>query len=556
MGIELRPHQKEAHRAALDYLIRQKGKAGLISHCVASGKSITQAAIAKSLIEAHPGINVLGLTMSKELIEQNAADTRRYWPTADVGVNCGGLKQRDTKNRLVFAHPYSIVNDPGILGPRQLVLIDEVHNVSRKVLTSTYGRIITGIRQVVPSAALIGLSGTMWRLDSGRLDQEYRGEKPMWDSTLHEYTIAEGIRDGYLVQPITKQPDVTMDAKQAGVKTQGRDWQTKSLGEAFNTDDLNQAIVQDLIARTAQRRSVVVFCIDVEHAQNITNLLRQHGQSAVCVSSRLGDVERDDTINYFRRGGAKFLVNVQLATTGFSHKPVDCVAMLRPTKSSGLMIQMIGRGLRLYPGKTNCLVLDYADNVFNLGCIDKIDGYKGDPMKSGEAPTKVCDICSTVMHAGARKCDGCGREWDMSGQWKLNTSASDAAVTSDQKQAKWIDVSNVVYRKHQKRDRDGKPVGKPSFRVEYHSGFRTYSEWLAFESDKPGGVFYARQKWQARCTTMEMPDTVDAALALTHLLREPGRIQVVKDGKHWKVKTIDLSVEPIKVRALSTQDSP
>ena len=92
-------------------------------------------------------------------------------------------------------------------------------------------------------------------------------------------------------------------------------------------------------------------------------------------------------------------------TTGFNAPAVDLIAMLRPTKSTGLYVQMAGRGTRLAPGKENCLVLDFAGNVARHGPIDLVKPKdKTNGRGDGEAPTKVCPACQTINPLAARVC--------------------------------------------------------------------------------------------------------------------------------------------------------
>ena len=85
----------------------------------------------------------------------------------------------------------------------------------------------------------------------------------------------------------------------------------------------------------------------------------------------------------------------------------DLIALLRPTKSVGLYVQMVGRGTRLAEGKDDCLVLDFAGNTARHGPIDMVDGRKKEPAGDGDAPIKVCPECQTINHASARRCIDC-----------------------------------------------------------------------------------------------------------------------------------------------------
>ncbi len=537
--IVLRPHQQAAHDAVFDHWLNGGGNA-LIDHCVASGKSLTQAAIASTAIKSW-GVQVLGLTMTKELIRQNAADLKKYWPDAPVGINSAGLKRRDTKLPIIFAHPLSIVRNVRTLGKRHVIMIDEVHNVSRKEEASTYGKIITQLRDAVPDLRIVGLTGTAYRLDTGLLWEPWKGKASMWDEPVHTYNMLDGIRDGYLVPVIPRPGGVKLS--NAGVGTRGGEYIDSQVQKAVDTKELNRAIVADIISKTYDRNSVLVFAAGVEHAEHLHEEFVQQGASAVVVHGDLEgkDKARDERIEYFMRGAAKFAINVGILTTGFNHPPCDAVALVMMTKSKGKLVQILGRAMRAHPGKANALALDYGGSIRELGCIDQLVSSKvaGEP---GKAPTKVCPTCDTYVPASTLKCEHCGHEWEKPAP-KLSTEAFDAPILSTQQDAKWFDVHDVHYSLHQRIDpATNQPMPK-SLRVSYYCGGSVnVSEFLAFAHPKPGARTLAQRKWRARSVGDVMPATGEEALGMVAELRKPARLQLRKNGKYWEIVALDYSI--------------
>ena len=119
--------------------------------------------------------------------------------------------------------------------------------------------------------------------------------------------------------------------------------------------------------------------------------------------------ERARLVERFTSGALRCLVSVGVLTTGFNAPGVDLIALMRPTQSPGLHVQQIGRGMRTAPGKSNCLILDFAGNVGRHGPIDAVRVKDGRQARSpGEAPVKTCPECRTIVHAAARFCDECG----------------------------------------------------------------------------------------------------------------------------------------------------
>lgn len=504
-----------------------------------SGKSLVQAAIAKTVLETWPGTQILGLTLNKELIAQNTDEMVRYWSNAPVGMNCSGLKRRDVSHPLIYGHPLSVRSQIKALGRRHILMIDEVHNVSRNQEATVYGKMIADLRASVPDLVVLGFTGTEWRLDSGRLDEPWRGKPSMWDKVVYRYTITDGIRDGYLVPPIARRPGVLIDV--TGVGTRGGEFIDSQLQQVMTTDNLIERIADDILRNTAGLKRGPVFCCGVADARAMRDALAARGASAVVA---LGDdeKERDKAIAYYKAGNAKYLVNVGVATTGFNDPESDFACLARPTQSSGLLVQMVGRVIRSFPGKTCGYVFDYAGNFERLGCIDQIDGKKYAGPGGGKPPTKLCPDCQTILPASKLLC-ACGHEWEKAGP-DLAARAIDAPILAAHAHSEWKDVSTVHYALHQKRDYFGVPVGKPSLCITYICGVQTYNEYWAFESDKPGGRFLARQRWMSRSTGGIEPETAVEAVQFADQLRKPGRIQVKRNGKYWEVLSVDMSIPP------------
>src|SRR5690606_19745763 len=114
-----------------------------------------------------------------------------------------------------------------------------------------------------------------------------------------------------------------------------------------------------------------------------------------------------EAIEAFQAGAIRWMVNVNVLSEGFDAPMIDCVAMLRPTKSPGLYYQQVGRGFRLAPEKADCLVLDYAGNVLEHGPVDTIRVRQARPGKAATVETvqaKECPACSALLPIATRAC--------------------------------------------------------------------------------------------------------------------------------------------------------
>jgi DNA repair protein RadD len=192
--------------------------------------------------------------------------------------------------------------------------------------------------------------------------------------------------------------------------------------------------------------------------------------------------------------------------------------MLRPTRSSSLWVQMLGRGMRVSHGKANCLVLDFASNTSRLGPVDdpEIPG-RPRPGPPGDAPVKICPTCSTYNYSSARYCTHCGHEFPTTE--KLSANASDAPLmSSDLAVITTFKVDSVNYVDHMSR------AGNRSIRAMYHCGLRVFSEYVAIGGDKWAG--HKAKTWWMQRHHSDPPASVDDALMLCSELRAPKAIRV------------------------------
>jgi DNA repair protein RadD len=275
----------------------------------------------------------------------------------------------------------------------------------------------------------------------------------------------------------------------------------------MDRDELVESACQEIVEQTHDRHACLIFASSVKHAQHIQAVLQEkHGVECGFVSGKTPVKERDELLARFRgevsndlleRKPLKYLVNVNVLTTGFDAPNIDCVAMLRPTLSPGLYYQCLGRGFRLYPGKKNCLILDFGSNVLRHGPVDQIRIEQKEPSgKGGEAPAKECPQCHALIAAGYAVCPDCGYEFPRPERTNHDPNASSEAVLSDQVVPTRYDVRDVFYSVHEKKGADENTP--KTMRVDYRVGFHQYKpEWICFEHSG-----YARTKaerwWMAR----------------------------------------------------------
>jgi DNA repair protein RadD len=526
---ELRPYQREAISALETYWSRDGGNP-LATMATATGKSVVIAHLIRDISRRYPTLRVLVVTHVLELIRQDIEPLLALWPDAPVGINSAGIGQREWDAPIVFAGVQSIWRNAARLGPRHLVLIDEAHLVPHDGV-GMYRSLLSELRALVPPGDMrvAGFSATPFRLDSGRLDE---GEGKIFDDVVFDYGIGQGIRDGWLSPLTSKAAKVEIN-----VNNVGRRGGEFIIGELERADDDNAVIAaacDDIVARGANRRSWLVFCCGVAHAHHVGQALRARGISCRVLTGETPLPERADSIALFKAGIVRCLVNVNVLTTGFDAPRVDLLAMLRPTLSTGLYVQMVGRGTRKAEGKTNCLILDFAGNVRRHGPVDSVDTKLGDSNRAAVAPatvrTKTCPDCAEINPLDAAACFCCGHEWPKPKPVARHATSADAVPILTGERV-WLLVTDVSFHSHYKY---GDPNAPPSFRADYLCGLSPYSEYVSSERQGYPRT-YAERWWYALGGSAPVPMRVDEALQRQHELDPVVAIAVTRNGRFWNV---------------------
>ena len=366
-----------------------------------SGKSHIVAALCKDALQNWPETRVLMLTHVKELIEQNAEKMRLHWPAAPMGIYSAGIGKRDIGEPITFAGIQSVRTKAEMLGHLDLVIIDECHLVNHKE-EGGYRKLLADLKAINPALRVVGLTATPYRLGHGLIT-----DKPaLFDALLEPVSIEELVFKGYLSTLRSKVTSAKLDT--SGVKKRGGEFIESELQAAVDTDDNNQRVVQEVIALAGDRKAWLVFCTGVQHAEHVAEVLRQHGVAAQCVTGETPKAERKRMLNDFKAGKLRALTNANVLTTGFDYPDIDLIAMLRPTMSASLYVQMAGRGMRVKSHTDHCLVLDFAGVVEMHGPIVAVQPPKKGGDGDGEAPVKVCDNCDELVHISAKECPACG----------------------------------------------------------------------------------------------------------------------------------------------------
>lgn len=528
----LRPYQQDALDTLWRYLASRDGNPALVLP-TGAGKSPLMAAIARQAVEDWQG-RVGILAHVQELVAQNADKLRQLWPEAPMGIYAAGLRRKDRFDKILVMQIQSVSNRASSLGHFDLLLVDEAHRIPLNG-EGRYLQFINDCRKINPRLRVVGLTATPYRLQGAAVP--VCGPEHVLTEVAYEARVGDLIRDGYLSPLVSRageRPDL------ANVRTRGGEYVDASLADAMLP--LVERTVDDLLPRAQGRRAGIVFCVNVAHALAVLAALEARGESAALVHGGTSKQERAQAIDDFAAGRTRWMVNVNVLSEGFDAPHIDCVAMLRPTKSPGLYYQQVGRAFRMAPGKEDALVLDYAGNVLEHGPVDAIRVRPARAGKGAEVTTaqaKECPACSALLPIGVRQCPDCGHAFTSGDPGHLDRPV-DAPILSAARER----VINRYPVTAMKYERGPGKAGKPDhLRAIHLCGLRRFTDYVCLEH---GGKARAEalRWWVSRAGAGNVPRTVGEALPLAWQLPCPVAITVDETDKYPRVIDVELGDRP------------
>lgn len=523
-----RPYQEEALEA-LDEHVRTKDNNPCLVIPTGGGKSVLMAWAIQQWKRDYPPFRICILAHRKELVQQNADELLGLWPAGDIGIYSAGLGKRDQEHSILFASIDSIWRKWGEFAPFDCLLIDEAHRIPASG-EGKYRDFIKGCRITNKNMRIVGCTATPYRMGCGPICHKDH----ILNEVCYEANVGDLIAQGFLCRLRSKVGDVQPDLDKVK-RNHGGDYVTTSLANVVATDDVIGKAVRSAMGHITreERKSIIFFCVDVDHCRRVSMELRKYGVEAPCVTAKTPQAERDRIAEAFKAGRYKALCNVNVFTEGFNAKLIDCIVLFRPTLSRGLYSQMVGRGLRLHPNKTDCLVLDYAHCIDEHGPIDCLD--------AGEVKLAICQVCGDAFSRAIRICPHCGWvipkeelervEAEEREKRLHDAEASNRSILGSEPEI--LNVSDVSVHRHRK------PGAPDSIRVQYRCGLSTFREWICL--DHPG---YAGRKsrrwWWVRFGREEAETiTVDQALEdmfLGSRIKDATQtITVVRRGKFTEI---------------------
>ncbi|MGG7534651.1 DEAD/DEAH box helicase [Rhizobium sp. 12,4] len=482
--LELRHYQ----RAALDALYAywaEGGGNGLIVLPTGAGKALVIAKLIEELLADYPDMRILNVTHSAPLVGQNYQEFLGLLPFAPAGIYSAGLNRRDARAQVLFCGIQSVWNKVDQIGDIDLVIVDEAHAISRNANTQ-YGKFFKAVRQQNPDSRTCGTTATDYRMDSGRLTDDLDDDEAvdengaplkfkLFDDVVYEIGIGELIEQGFLTRLTSQKTTSKIDLK--GVGTRGGEYIPGQVSEAAERI-IEAAVAEDMVLSEG-RRAGLFFSTSKENAAHVAEAVRRHGRTCAVLTSD-NSHETDKIFKAFRAGEVWAISSVSMITTGTNFPFVDFISLILSTKSPGKLVQILGRGTRNSPGKTDCLIADHGKNLAYHGPIDQI--RPREPGKGlGEQPKKLCpqdqfDVngncgCGEMIPISIMTCQCCCYVFPPNEEEKITAKADNTPVLSTEKP--WSAVSSRTFRHHP--GKDGKPDSvKCTYMI---GGMKAVNEW-------------------------------------------------------------------------------
>jgi len=415
--IQLRKYQADSVNMVRDQIRLGKKKVVLVSP-TGSGKSFIVADIASR--SAENGHKVLILTHMRGLVLQMADRLGEYGLESafimaghpmDLSkqIQVGTIQTYHTRLKLDYRVDASVV------------IIDEAHRSMSKtfqdVLTQYSDQVIVGVTATPVLSSGIGLGNFYNALVAPVSVQELIDSKDLMPC---RYYAPEA-------------PDLSK------IKTVAGDYHKTQLGEKMNTPTLIGDVFLNW-SKIAGGKQTMIFAVNVKHSKAIRDVFNRNGVVTEHLDAHSEDDERDAVISRFKKGETQVLTNVGLFTEGTDIPEIEAIVLARPTKSMGLYRQMVGRGLRPFGEKVECIVIDHGGCVERLGFIEddiewSLGGkdlkYKNAVKNKKEKVIIPCEMCLTVF--SAEKCPCCG--WPVPDYGKM-VEALDAELVEVNKDKK------------------------------------------------------------------------------------------------------------------------
>lgn len=542
-----RPYQQEALDALHRHICRKDNNPCIVFP-TGSGKSLMIAWSIGRWRTSYPKFRAIVLAHRRELVRQNADEFYRSYfgednfsLSSEIGIFSAALGRRDRFAPITFASIDSVYRRSGEFPPFDVIMVDEAHRIPMSG-EGKYLTFLKGCKRFNPRLRVIGWTATPFRMGSGPICHKDH----LLNEVCYEAKVPDLIAQGYLCGLRSKVGTVVPDLND--VRESRGEYVTSSLAKKTNKQDIIEGAIREavVIIKAENRRSIVFFCVDIEHCHAVSRELSRYGINAPPVTSKTKSEIRNRIGRDFKDGKLNAVCNVNVYTEGFNATCIDCIALLRPTLSAGLFSQMVGRGLRLHSNKRDCLVLDFAHCIEEHGPVDLLGDKR--------VAMATCAKCRESFSRAIRKCPACDWEIPKLEMERLEAEERERRMHSDKPSRREIlsgvpetfKVDGVMISRHRKKGSELLPSASPdSLLVRYRCGLKIFREWICL--DHEGYAGQKAQAWwvrrlgrQRRLVTVN--DALEDMLVAPAINEWTQTITVRKEGKYNRI--IDYNRNP------------
>ncbi|KAL1951850.1 hypothetical protein VTO73DRAFT_999 [Trametes versicolor] len=393
-AVVLRPYQESCLEACIDALKAGSTRIG-VSLPTGSGKTtvfISLLSRLPSARDAPEATRSLVIVNSVELAQQTAAQATRLFPEWRVEIEQGKHHASGTAD-LTVATFQTLLRSQRLEKFRaeymKALIVDEAHHAAapsyRRILSHFDPNIKNPDEAFEPPVLshripILGFSATFSRHDGLALGS-------VFERIVYHRDFLEMIKEQWLCNVRFTTVRANIDLSQVTVNSRSGEFNPTSLSHVVNTNSVNELVVRSWLDKAADRKSTLVFCVNIAHVVALTAAFRGAGIDARYLHASTPAVERKALVEAFRAGKYPVLINCAVLTEGADIPNIDCVIVARPTRSRNIFAQMIGRGMRLSPatGKEDCRIIDFVDSQ------ERVAGVISAPTLFGLDPSELSD---------------------------------------------------------------------------------------------------------------------------------------------------------------------
>ncbi|SMN19708.1 similar to Saccharomyces cerevisiae YDR332W IRC3 Putative RNA helicase of the DEAH/D-box family [Maudiozyma saulgeensis] len=374
---KLRDYQKDAINECVDAIKNGIMRIG-VSMATGGGKTVVFSSLIEKLSQdsGKTDFKTLVLVHRRELAHQASRTIKRSFPDKIVQLEMGNQHVDTRQCDVIIASVQSLIRrmDKYRKDDVDLIIIDEAHHA----VAESYTRILEHFDAADKNTNIpvVGFSATFERADNKALSD-------VIDKIVYHRGMLDMINDNWLCEGKFTTIKINTDLSKVEKSSSTKDFKINSLSHVMNVPEVNEMILLTYLQKKKENglKSTLLFGVDIAHVTNLHELFTAHGINSRYVTSNTKDEQRDTIIKEFKEGKIEVLMNCGIFTEGTDMPNIDCILLCRPTRSRSLLVQMIGRGLRLHHSKTYCHIIDFVDSS-EVGIIS-VPSLVGIPKSQG-----------------------------------------------------------------------------------------------------------------------------------------------------------------------------